>query len=399
MPRICRLLLLLQILLPAAWPALAAPASTPARAEGSAAAEADPAALPPELQRELERLIPQAWSLTATVRGSAGWRDNVLLSPFAPIARAFGRGELETMLWRPARAQWEFLGFINGDVLRYLSPPPEIGGEQQWSGHGEARWRPASPLRLSLKATGYLRDTVVDLSETERTRVVIPTRVRGANATFAVRWNLPAGFTLEPMAQGRRTTYRDYPGEYEEGRGGARLEWRHSDLLAVSAFWAGMQRDYAEREQFSASGRALPGTRLSFHQREAELRAQSRGEAGGRWSATIAVGRVENRDRASGYFDYDQKRARAELEWQPARWRLLLAADARRMDYLGQTVGAGIAPPARLADDYEATGRIERELRANWTAFLEHRWERSRSNEPGFSYRANTTLAGVQRSF
>ena len=37
--------------------------------------------------------------------------------------------------------------------------------------------------------------------------------------------------------------------------------------------------------------------------------------------------------------------------------------------------------------------------RSFWTVFGEHRWERSRSNELDFRYRANTVLAGVQRSF
>ena len=43
--------------------------------------------------------------------------------------------------------------------------------------------------------------------------------------------------------------------------------------------------------------------------------------------------------------------------------------------------------------------RVERELNPRWQVFGEHRWEHSRSNEAGFSYRANTVLAGVQRTF
>src|SRR5215212_5104661 len=80
------------------------------------------------------------WEHTETVRTSFGWRDNAVLSPFAPIARSFGRGELEAFaLW--SQSDWEFVSFLNGDVLRYFSPPAATTGEEQWFGHAELRWR------------------------------------------------------------------------------------------------------------------------------------------------------------------------------------------------------------------------------------------------------------------
>lgn len=357
------------------------------------------AVLPPELQAELDALRSSVWHPSATARASLGWRDNVLLSPFAPIERGFGRAEMEAILLRPMRNRWEFISFLNGDVLRYFSPPPETSGEQQWALHVEGRWQPIEAARLSLKAAGYLRDMVIDLSETEAQRVVAPTRVRGGYVVAATRLVLPAGFRFEPMVQARRSDYRAYAGDYDEVRGGGRLEWRRSAALAVSAAWFESRRDYDQRVQFTAGGRALPGTRLEFRLREAEAKVRTAWIAGGDWSLAVSAGKLENRDGVSGYFDYDQERARLELGWEGAVWRVSLDGEAKRMDYLVQTVGAGIAPPPRVADDYEALLRVERELGAKWTVFAEHRWERSRSNELEFSYRANTVLAGLQRSF
>lgn len=363
------------------------------------AATTAPTPLPAELQAELDALESSVWHPSLTLRGSVGWRDNVLLSPFAPIERAFGRAELDAIVFRPMRNRWEFVSFLNGDVLRYFSAPPETGGEQQWSLHAEGRWQPVDAARLSLKAAGYLRDMVIDLSETEARRVVAPTRVRGAYAIAATRFNLPAGFHFEPAVQVRRSDYRDYAGDYDEVRAGGRLEWHHGTLLAISAAWFESQRDYDQRVQFTASGRPLPGMPLSFRQRDSELKARTRWERGGRWTVALTGGMLENRDEASGYFDYDQKRGRIEAGWEGAAWRVSLDGEARRMDYLVQTVGAGITPPPRITDDYEATVRVERDLNSKWAVFGEHRWERSRSNELEFSYRANTVLAGVQRSF
>jgi hypothetical protein len=370
---------------------------------GLASVNAEPAptpageSLPPELQAELDKLL-RTWQPSAAARTSLGWRDNVLLSPFDPIERGFARGELEAMLLRPMQNRWEFISFLNGDVLRYFSPPPEAGGEQQWSLHTEGRWQPVKPARLALKAAGYLRDMVIDLSETEALRVVAPTRVRGGYATAATRVTL-GQFQVEPSVQVKRTDYRDYSGDYDEVRSGGRVEWRRSDALAISAGWFESHRGYDERTQFSASGRPLSGSRLRFRQKDGELKVRTGWAGGGEWKVTAYIGRLENRDRASGYFDYDQKRGRLDVDWTHASWRINLNADARRMDYLLQTVGAGLTPPPRISDDHEITLRTERELNSSWMIFGEHRWERSRSNEIEFRFKANTVLAGVQRSF
>ena len=373
----------------------AQPSATPPPANVASTASG----VPVDLQAELDALLRGAWHPTLSARSELGWRDNILLSPFAPIGRTFGRGEVDAMLLRPMHDHWEFVSFLNGDVLRYFSPIAETAGEQQWSLHTEGRWQPVEPVRFALKATGYLRDMVIDLSETEARRIVAPTRVRGGYVGSAVRLNLPAGFRFEPSVQFKRTDYRTYAGDYNETRAGGRLEWRRGNVLTVSAGWFDVRRPYTQRTEYSASGRALAGTHLRFRQREGDLKIRTDWQAAGDWSLTATVGRLENRDEASGYFDYDQRRGRFELSWQRDPWHVALDAEAKRLEYRGQTVGAGIDPPARIADDFEVSLRLERQLNPRWQIFAEHRWERSRSNEIGFSYRANTVLAGVQRTF
>lgn len=389
-----RTLIVLASLL-AAIPVVAAQSADVAAAASASA----PPALPPELQAELDALKAVSWHPSTTIRGSLGWRDNVLLSPFAPIERGFGRAELEAMLFRPMRNRWEVVSFLTGDVLRYFDPPAETRGEQQWAIHAEGRWQPIDAARLAVKGAGYFRDMVIDLSETEARRVVAPTRVRGGYVSSAVRLSLPAGFRLEPGVQVKRTDYRDYAGDFDEARSGGRLEWRGWRRLVVSAAWHESRRDYAQRVQYTAGGRPLPGTQLEFRQRDGEFGVRTSWDMAGAWTAAASAGRLENRDGASGYFDFNQRRARMELQWEAARWRVHLDADTRRLDYLVQTVGAGLVPPPRIVDDHELILRIERKLGAAWLGFAEHRWERSRSNEVDFSYRANTVSLGIQREF
>lgn len=373
-----------------AWLNAQAPVAAPAAAASTA--------LPPELQAELDALQRGAWFPSGSARASIGWRDNILLSPFAPIDRGFARGEVEAMLFRPRREAWEFVTFVNGDLLRYLSPPPETKGETQWALHAEARWQPVETARFSLKAAGYYRDMVIDLSEAEARRVVAPTQMQGAYVVASSRVVLPAGFSVEPSVQVKRSDYRKYAGDYDEGRGGARVEWKRSRALAVSAGWFETRRHYLHRTEYR-NGAPVPGTQLRLVQREADVRVRTAWQGGGDWNAALSLGDSDNRDGASQYFDYDQQRVRLELGWRREGWRVNFDGDARRLEYRTQTVGAGIAPPPRLSEDYDTSLRVERELNDRWALFGEYRWERSRSNEPGFSYRVNTMLAGVQRTF
>lgn len=363
------------------------------RASGGAA----PAPAPPALAVPLP--AASRWETTSTLRGSLGWRDNALLSPFAPIQRSFARGEAEIFVYRAFGDTAELVSFLNLDLLRYFSPPEETQGDEQWFAHLEGRWQPRRAVRAVLKADAFLEDTVIDLSETELRRLVAPTRAQGAFATALVRVALPAGFVLEPQVQVKRVDYREFPGDYDATRGGLRFQWSLRPALTLSAAWLEHERRYANRNQYSASGRALPGTRLRFRQREGELRAESRWSVRGDWRVSTVLGRLENRDRASGFFDYDQKHVRLVMEWERQAWQWTVEGEARRTDHLGQTVGAGIAPPARMAEFFETRVRGQRRLGTVWAVFAEHRWERNRSNEYGFSYRANTILAGLQRDW
>jgi hypothetical protein len=367
------------------------------RSQGASTATPPPPAIP---ANDVDALIQptQTWSHIGSLRTSLGWRDNVLLSAFAPINRPFARQEVE-VLARGTWRQYELISFLNGDVLRYFSPPRETGGEQQWSGELEGRWQPENYLRFGLKAVGYLQDTVLDLSEAATTRVVVPARVRGGYATALTRLGLPLGFSLEPSVQVKRTDYRDFPGDYDEIKPGARLTWSRSPWFGLSAAWYAHRRDYAQRNQYTAGGRALTGTRLHFRQREAEVKATSAWDRGGHWSVALATAWLANRDEGSGFFDYDQKRVRLDAEWERGPWRSSFSGEAKRMDYRVQTVGAGLAPPPRVADGFDLTARVERDLTAVWSVFMEYHWERNRSNEGEFEYRMNTALAGVQRSF
>jgi len=358
--------------------------------------EEELAALPPELRAELEALKLPTWEAGGTIRASAGWRDNLLLSSVDADDRFFLRGQLETFGWRLPKGAWEWVGFLNGEVTRYLDPPPEIAGEQEWFAHAEVRWQPRPALRAALTAQGYFQDQVFDLSATEAERLVARLRVQGLMAGGEVRVSPSSVISLTAFGQGHRSDYREFAEDFDEGKAGGRLIWTPSGQVTLTASLLSRRRDYAERSEYTAGGRPLTGTLLSLTQQEAELKAQFSRAA---WSASLVVLGLENRDYASGYFDYDERRARLAVTWKKDRWLYSLEGAGVRYLYRVQTVGTGFDPPKRKRDDTEVLFRAERSLRESWTLFAESRWERSRSNEENASYATKALLAGVGFTF
>ncbi len=343
------------------------------------------------------------WDLTATGRASAGWRTNVTLSSFHSLDRAFWRTEAELIVLRRFAEQWRLIGYADADLLRYVSPAPGVPGEQELVASIELRWQPAQWTRTSVKGVGFTQTTFIDPSETEGSQQLpLRVRLRAGFSTFAERFSLPAGFAVEPSFQVKEVRYVGYAGDYTETRPGIRVLWTRSPVLELSAAFFASRRSYAELAPSTAANRPLPGQKLSLRQQEAELRARTRR---GNWTVTLVAARLGNRDRTQGFLDYDQNRASLDVEWERGPWRVTLQTDARRMDYLVQKVGVGTSRPARIADAYDLTGHVERDVGHNWAIFLENRWERRRSNvadDSGahpFSYRTNLASAGIQRTF
>jgi hypothetical protein len=302
---------------------------------------------------------------------------------------------------------------MSGDVLRYFNAPEfaatdgtvRVNGEEQWVADLMARWQPTARLRTTLKGVGFLEETFVDPSQSEGEPLpATAVRFTGGYVMLAQRIALPGGFALEPSLQEKKIHYkRGYRGDYTESRPGAVLEWKRNDLFVLTAAWYDHLRHYAYLAP-ATGGHALRNRLLSLRQREAELKASSTFEAHGKWTIAVTGGGLRNRDRVNGFLDYNQKRIELELGWERNGWRITTSGEARRLDYLQQSVGLGIVQTPRLAEVYELSARIEHDLSPQWMVFIENRWERNRSNiteDPDFrfTYRTNTSQIGIQRAF
>ncbi len=106
---------------------------------------------------------------------------------------------------------------------------------------------------------------------------------------------------------------------------------------------------------------------------------------------------MENRDNAAGFFNYDRKRWRSELEWVSPedRWELRVEWEEKATDYLNQTVGAGLNPEGRRQDDRLRRGEVIWRFNDRWNARVEYEDTLSESNEVNATYRDRTIWFGL----
>ena len=180
------------------------------------------------------------------------------------------------------------------------------------------------------------------------------------------------------------------------GDGAVRLGWRPGARFQASVARLERSRHFDHRTQFSAGGRALPGTRLKVTERETEFRADVTWDATGEWKTRTRAGTLDYRDNGSGYLGYRHRKIDQELDWTRGDWLVHLEAAAKRLEFSIQTVGLGLSPPRRVKEEFTAQARVERKLNERWTIFGEINWERNRCNDRIASYRMNEGLLGAR---
>ncbi len=373
------------ILLLAARPLHAAPEAEDSSAE--------------ELLKQLEALALPSWQNTAKLGLGAGYESNPLLSSFSAQGAALARLELEDFVLNTDWHGLELLGMLNGSVTRYLSPPPGLAGKQSWFLHGESRLSPRKGTRLALTATGYLTDDIIDLSLNDSYHFVAPLRVWGGKTSLQVRQSLPARFWLEARAELHRSSYLHYPAAFTEPGASLRLGWDSKAGLSLSLAGRSQRRSYAERNESTAGGRPLPGTRLKLLQHEGETSLSWKKAWHGQW-AFAAKGRLgETRDEASGFFDYRQEHLETSLSWEQDDWRLSLELSQDHYRYLLQTVGMGLQPPHRTRRDREALLELEYALSEKLRLQLNLHHENSTTNEEFSNYQNRGVVLCLYREF
>lgn len=341
---------------------------------------------------------PRRWSITTELQSSFGYKDNVLLSSSHEEASTFARGGVELLFLHLPNDRFDYTIFAQTNYTRFLTSDRVKDEADAWV-QAEGGARLLDTLKLSLPLTGYYFDQVFDESDTDAERRVAELKVTGMMIGPTLRWTFHRNGWLEAQAVGERKRYEDRVNDFRGGEGALRLGWRLAERVEARLSGTQRWRDFDDRVQYTAVGRALSGTHLKIAEHEGELRVDVEWDAARRWQTSTRVAALRYRDNGSGYFSYEHKKVSHELEWDNDVWLVRIGGAAVRVDFDVQKVGFGIEPPPRIKDEFSAELRVERKLARGWSVFGEYNWERSRSNDPVASYRVNEGLLGAAWSW
>lgn len=328
---------------------------------------------------------------------SAGYRDNLLLSPTSPERSFLLRAELEAMALKTPVGAFQGYAFLDLAETRYLSGE-NTDRERTAILAAEARWEPDATLRAGWSLQAYHHDQVLDVSITETELSTAQLRITGFVTGPNLRWN-PAPVFLEARLAGRRDTYaRDLDG-YVEAEAAARCGYAFSTGAEIGLGATHRLRNHDSRPQHTASGRPLAGTRLKITQTDLQLDWTGHFDAAKNYRAVAAIGRQQSRDNGTGYFDYDRDYARAGFTAKFAPWEAQLGLDYNRYVFPVQFVGIGIDPDRRRKSELRASLELTRRLGERTTLFLVAERERSISNDDRSRFTVHTVHAGLKLSW
>lgn len=352
----------------------------------------DDAAVPAGLMDDL-----LGTTVSVGLRGSAGFKDNVLLTETGRIESAFLRAEADVFVWRPPAGLTDLYWALSGSETRFLDAPDDARHERVWMTQGELRYAIGTFFKAGFTVQGYHQDQVLDLSAGEAATFRARLKVYGASAGPNLRWEIRNPWWFEVSTAWKLETYDGADADYDEPgtvlRLGRKLGKRHDASVA----WLWRERDYRDRNAYTIGGRPLPGTSLTTRWHQGELRLVSKWSPA--WSTTLKLAGDRHRDSASGYFDYDHWRADIDLAWRRDPWKVRLTASRGAYEYLVQIAGTGFDPPPREITQTRAALTAERTITGRLSVFAELEVDRNRTNELGGSYRMNTAFAGLAYDF
>lgn len=366
-----------------------------------ALSEEDRAALPSDVQEFLTDFGTSPWIPSASFSAVAGYRDNVGLSALVPEAVGFAEGRAESFLmWQPVDSAWQALGILDGFYRRYANNPV-TDAEQSWFSQLELKWKPLKAWDFKVRGQGFYQDEVVDLSTTAAQRTVLPVEVLNGNVDGGMSLRLPGGVVAQSRYAWRRADYRFVAEDYASTEWWNGLLWQPWSWMGLAYERIDRQRDYDFRQNVTPGGRPLPDTQLSFAQVDHEARGWVEWNRAGDWRWEAGWSELENRDEASGFYDYDGESWRGSLQWvsREEKWEVRVEWEQDRIDYLNQTVGAGLTPDPRQREDRWVRVEVWRRLGPAWDLRLEGEDLLSESNEIDASYRDRTYWLGLTYTY
>ncbi len=345
-----------------------------------------------------EESIPSIplWYKTVDLRGSFGFKDNVLLNNTNPKSSAFWASGLEMLVFRLPTAGWQVNFFLTGENVRYFE---SVGVEDEQSliavlqvgkdlGH---QWK------SSFLAQYIYQNQVLDVSATETVTAIAKLQLHAVGGRWALRRDFQKNWVELEMSGTRQFVAEPLDDSWQFGpRLSLGRSYGHKSDVTLS-----YQRNlmpFDTRTQVDRMGMPVPGTELEFTTQILELSLKHNWDAKRRWRATARLGWEVNEDNGSGFFDFNLYRASQKLAYRAEKWELSGQARIAYYDFPVQTVSATDLRK-RNKTVLSFTLHAERNLTKKMKLFTDYSHERSQSNALFDRYTANVIRSGIDWQF
>src|SRR5437868_9844853 len=263
--------------------------------------------------------ILQRWQTTASVRASAGYRDNVALSHAAPQPSGFARGAIEVGAIRAPLDGNQLLLLLTAEDTRYFR---NVTPDHEDLITGNAEWRHLfrSPWEMSFAVEGVYLDQVLDLSVTETNRVPLPLRGGLLTARPGVRYDFSDNLWMNLEVPINRQYFTKVLDDYSEVGPKVTLTWPYGYKSEMSLGYAFVYRPFDTEEERALDSQPIPGTHRETFQHEAAWIWKHHWDKEQHWLSSTKIGFRILRDGASGYFDFDRVAIAEEIRCRFRRW-------------------------------------------------------------------------------
>jgi hypothetical protein len=358
------------------------------------ASRINPAVTVPGSEEE-EKISP--WDKSISLKGGFGYKDNVLLSSFAPQSSSFTQAGLDLMVLRLPIDNTEFLFFASGEDRRYLHSVG-VNKEQTLITQAQLKQALGKGWQAGLSLQYFYLDQVFDVSATEADLATVKLQGHGLTARPSLRQSFGTRDALQLELPLTRQYFISPLDDYWEG--GPKLTWEHE--YGYGSEWTASvglnHRLYDHRSPADLSGNISPGGSLEFEQPAAEWAWRHHWDQKKRWRTVTKAGYEYNLDNGSGFYDYHRYQISQQIRYTAASWEVAAQAKWYRYQYPLRTLSMTDLNKRHLTG-LMLTLRGHQTIYKSWKLFAEYEYERQQSNQAGFGYTVNTILSGVEWEF
>jgi hypothetical protein len=358
---------------------------------------ATPGAETPKLEWLDDFKVP-LWYEDVSVRGSFGYKDNVVLRSSHPLGSAFWAGGADLLVYRLPTSGWRFNAFASFDHVGYLNKSTGVSDEEIAMAMAQLTKDLDQGWKTGLGVNYMFQHQVFDVSVTQ-TNQFTNGEVLGHNA--GGRWFVRKDFKpywIEAEANGGRQWLAAPLDSLWQA--GPRLTlgraYSGGSELSLSYLWAYVAFD--TREQVTAAGYTVPNTHLRFQAQSVELAWHQVWDAQRRWHTVTKAGLDLNQDNGSGYFDFWQYRLAEQVKYRAKSWEISAQVRVGWYDFTVQPISPTVAA-LRQKTLIGAVVRVEKSLGKAFKVFASYAFDRSLSNVTTDRYEGNAFSAGAEYRF